>query len=73
MNISQESVGVVERIIPAGFGFISVADHQGDVFFHRKELAPGLEFDEALVRRRVKFKLSQTHKGWNATDITAAD
>lgn len=54
-----------------GFGFIAVAN-QPDVFFHESDLDPALEFDEALIERRVRFTIKTGAKGPRAAGIIAA-
>jgi cold shock CspA family protein len=54
------------------FGFIAMPDSP-DIFFHMQDLTDGLEFDETLLQRRVKFDLKTSGKGPRAFDIRPAD
>jgi CspA family cold shock protein len=50
-----------------GYGFIN-RPGEDDVFFHRSDLE-GLEFDDTLEQRRVRFTLVMTEKGARAKSI----
>jgi len=65
--------GFVTRVVAdRGFGFIAVAN-QPDYFFHAKDLAGELDFDESLKERRVEFDILDSPKGPRAVKIRAAD
>lgn len=65
--------GYVKSInLDRGFGFLAEPD-QPDIFFHVDELGPGLEWDETLTGRRVKFKVFGTGRGPKAFDVRPAD
>lgn len=55
-----------------GFGFIRVTG-QPDLFFHARDLAGNLPFDERLQERRVAFDIEQTDKGWRARNVQPAE
>ena len=56
--------------IDRGFFFIS-APGMDDVFAHCRDLV-GLEFDEQLMARRVRFDLVGTDRGPRAVNVQAA-
>lgn len=59
--------GVIQTVnIDRGFGFIRPDDGTKDIFFHCRNLATGLEFDETLRNRRVEFTTHETAKGLQA-------
>lgn len=65
--------GSIKSVVLArGFGFIS-EPNQPDVFFHCKDLANDLAFDEMLIERRVRFEIIGTDKGLQAKNVRAAD
>ena len=51
-----------------GFGFIAVSGER-DVFFHYKQLADELPFDEKLQERRVRFDVENSPKGPRAVNV----
>jgi CspA family cold shock protein len=54
-----------------GFGF--VAELCGpEVFFHASSLV-GLDFDELLIGRRIRFDVVSSPRGFEARNIRAAD
>ena len=66
-------VGTVKSIIvDRGFGFIAVPG-EDDVFFHYRGLCGGLEFNEQLVERRVRFNVIESEKGPRAGAVRPAD
>jgi cold shock CspA family protein len=65
-------VGTITRLmLDRGFGFIS-SPRQPDVFFHCRDLAEDLPFDETLQERRVKFDVLTTSRGPRAQDVRPA-
>lgn len=60
--------GTVKTVRNAGFGFIRT-DERTEVFFHRTALVGGLEFNEQLVERRVRFQVISTERGPRAVAI----
>jgi len=62
-------LGTIDKIVePKGFGFIRRANEH-DIFFHCSELAKDLEWNEALIERRVSFDILDTKKGPRAIHI----
>lgn len=55
-----------------GFGFIKPSDGTADLFFHVSALAPGMDFDERLQNRSVRFDVQQSDRGPRAVNITGA-
>lgn len=63
--------GVIKKVLAdKGFGFIEAASGK-DVFFHCTSLV-GLEFDERLERRPVRFEMADSEKGPRAVKVYAA-
>lgn len=56
-----------------GFGFIHIGGGQEDVFFHHKELAADLPFDDTLMERRVRFDVISTDRGDRAKNVQAGN
>ena len=54
-----------------GFGFITAPDSL-DYFFHVRDLAADMPFDETLVNREVWFSPDKTERGPRARSIRAA-
>lgn len=66
------ATGAIKTTKPAGYGFIAVDDGP-DLFFHRDELPPGMEFGHDLRGRRVEFDIRQGRDGRRrATSLKAA-
>lgn len=81
---TQMEEGVIKTVnIGRGFGFIRRDGQsevhsdrraaQRDVFFHCKDLAGGLAFDEQLREMRVHFEIVHTEKGAKAVKVRKAD
>lgn len=66
---SRTTGTVVSVKLDKGFGFIRISGERRDVFFHFRDLAPDLLFDETLVEQRVEFREEQTEKGPRAVAI----
>ena len=64
---------VVSLQLDRGYGFIFQAVGAPDIFFHAKDLADGLAFDEQLKERRVEFDIIGTPKGDRATNVRPAE
>lgn len=61
--------GTIKKVIgDRGFGFIQ-SDDGKDIFWHCKDLAPGLVFSEALTGERVEFETVEGEKGLKAADV----
>ena len=63
--------GVIKKKTDKGFGFISVAGQDKDVFFHSKSLV-GVTFDELNEGDTVSFEIEQSPKGPNAVNVQKA-
>ena len=63
---------VISLKIAQGYGFVASAENPRGVFFHFRDLAPELEFDELLLERRVTFNLTETERGPRAVQVEAA-
>ena len=64
--------GTIIRLhLSRGFGFIA-SPNQPDTFFHCKDLADGLPFDETLQELRVRFDIVTTAKGQRAASVRPA-
>lgn len=67
-------IGTIKTIIgDKGFGFIQQAAGERDLFFHARDLAGGLAFDETLIERRVEFDVIATPKGQRASGVRPAE
>ena len=64
---------VVSLRLDKGYFFIRPDDGGGDTFAHCTELDDGLEFDDRLEQRRVKFDSYKTDRGFRASNIQPAD
>ena len=69
--MSEEMGGSVAWLSERMFGFIGV-EGQADIFFHSNDLV-GLEWDQQLLERRVKFSVLSTAKGPRAVNVRPAD
>lgn len=65
--------GTIKSVKDRGFGFIVRDDTGASVFFHAGGLQGGLEFDETLVERRVRFELEDSDRGPRAINIQPAE
>lgn len=63
--------GVIKKKTDKGFGFISVAGQEKDVFFHSKSLV-GVTFDELHEGDQVSFEIEDSPKGPNAVNVQRA-
>jgi len=63
--------GVIKKKTDKGFGFISVAGQDKDLFFHSKALV-GVTFDELNEGDAVSFETEETPKGMNAVNVQRA-
>lgn len=65
--------GVIKKIVDdRGFGFITIPDSKKDVFFHARELAPGLTFEGLQVGQRVEFETSMRDDRERAVNVRLA-
>lgn len=63
--------GTIARVTDRGFGFITPADGEKDVFFHANELA-GVMFDELREGDAVTYEIVDGPKGPAATNVQRA-
>ncbi len=63
--------GVIKKKTDKGFGFISVAGQDKDLFFHSKSLV-GVTFDELNEGDEVIFETEDSPKGPNAVNVKRA-
>jgi len=63
--------GVIKKKTDKGFGFITVAGQDKDLFFHSKALV-GVSFDELNEGDTVSFDTEESPKGMNAVNVQRA-
>lgn len=63
--------GVIKKKTDKGFGFITVAGQEKDLFFHSKALV-GVTFDELNEGDEVSFDVEESPKGPNAVNVQRA-
>jgi CspA family cold shock protein len=63
--------GVIKKKTDKGFGFITVAGQDKDLFFHSKALV-GVTFDELQEGDTVTFDTEESPKGMNAVNVQRA-
>jgi CspA family cold shock protein len=63
--------GVIKKKTDKGFGFITVAGQDKDLFFHSKALV-GVTFDELQEGDTVTFETEESPKGMNAVNVQRA-
>ena len=63
--------GIVKKKTEKGFGFISSAELEKDLFFHSNSLV-GMSFDEIQEGDKVSFETEKTEKGLNAINVQRA-
>lgn len=63
--------GVIKKKTDKGFGFITVAGQEKDVFFHSKSLV-GVTFEELNEGDEVSFEIEDSPKGPNAVNVQKA-
>ena len=63
--------GSIKKKTDKGFGFITVAGQEKDVFFHSKSLV-GVSFDELNEGDMVSFDIEDSPKGPNAVNVQRA-
>ena len=61
--------GIIKRLTDRGFGFITVAGSDKDLFFHSNELQ-GVAFDDLREGEEVQFETANGPKGENATNVS---
>ncbi len=50
------------KVLKNGFGFITTADAEGDVFFHASSL-DGVEFDSLQEGQELSFEIGEGNNG----------
>jgi len=66
------ATGTVSTVkIDKGFGFIQQPHGEPDVFFHMRDLAEGVDFDDRLIEQRVQFEIIDSEKGPRAKNVRA--
>lgn len=60
--------GVIKKKTDKGFGFITPAGQDKDVFFHSNSLV-GVTFDELAEGDNVSFDIEDSPKGQNAVNV----
>jgi len=63
--------GTIKTKTDKGFGFISRAGEDKDLFFHSNDL-DGVTFDELQVGTEVEFDVAQSDKGPKAENVKLA-
>lgn len=63
--------GTIARLTDRGFGFITPAEGDKDVFFHARSLVDVM-FDDLREGDAVTFTLEEGDKGPSATDVQRA-
>ncbi len=63
--------GVIKKKTDKGFGFITVAGQEKDLFFHSKSLV-GVTFEELNEGDTVSFDVEESPKGPNAVNVQRA-
>ena len=63
--------GVIKKKTDKGFGFITVAGQDKDLFFHSNSLVD-VTFDELKEGDSVTFDVEDSPKGKNATNVKRA-
>lgn len=69
--MSMEQGRIARLVLDRGFGFISRDGQDKDLFFHSKELS-GVVFEDLKEGDVVKFDVSESPKGPNATNVSRA-
>ena len=64
--------GKIARVTDRGFGFITPESGDKDVFFHARDLAEGIEFNDLTEGDNVTFEVVDGPKGPAATNIVVA-
>lgn len=64
---------IISLRLDKGYGFVFEKAGTPDIFFHMSDLADGLEFDERLKERRVKFDLVQNGDRFRAANVHVAE
>lgn len=71
LTLTTHMTGVIKKKTDKGFGFITVAGQDKDLFFHSKSLV-GVTFDELNEGDTVEFDVEDSPKGPNAVNVKKA-
>ncbi len=63
--------GTIKTLTDKGFGFITVAGQEKDLFFHSSSLVD-VSFTELKTGDTVSFEIEQSDKGPRATNVQRA-
>lgn len=64
--------GKIARLTDRGFGFITPAEGDKDLFFHARSLVDGLMYDSLKEGEEVEFDVEQGDKGPSAVNVRVA-
>lgn len=64
--------GKIARLTDRGFGFIKPDEGDQDVFFHARNLAEGVEYDDLREEDAVTFDVEEGPKGPAAVNVARA-
>lgn len=64
--------GTIARVTDRGFGFITPAEGDKDVFFHAQSLVD-IHFDDLREGDTVSFEMEEGPKGPSAVNVTRAE
>lgn len=64
--------GTIARLTDRGFGFITPAEGDKDLFFHARSLAEGVEYDSLKEGDSVTFDVENGEKGPAAVNVQIA-
>ena len=60
--------GVIKKLNDKGFGFITIAGEEKDLFFHSNSLV-GVTFNELHEGDNLSFDIEDSPKGKNAVNV----
>jgi cold shock protein len=63
--------GQIKKLTDKGFGFITAAGQEKDLFFHSTALV-GVQFSELHEGDTVSFEVENSPKGMNAVNVKLA-
>lgn len=63
--------GTIKRLTDKGFGFITPAGEDKDLFFHSNDLND-VAFNDLKEGDKVTFEVEKTEKGLNAVNVSRA-
>ncbi len=63
--------GVIKKLMPNGFGFITPEEGGKDIFLHSNSLV-GVEFNQLSEGKAVTFETEDSDKGKNAINVQLA-